>query len=82
MTTYGREHSPLDQELLTVDEFWLHPGGTKGKRAPQDLEHGVAMCGRENIRPPSHGTREAERSYIEMLYPGAREREETRSKIG
>lgn len=73
-TRFGNRHEPDDKLRLTVDHFWL-TGARLGRRAPSDLEHLVALCAIENNRPPSHKTREAERDYVEGMYPGARERE-------
>lgn len=76
-TLYGEAHHSDDRYRLELDHFWL-TGAHLGKRAPSDLEHLTALCGKENNRPPSHNTRESQREYIEALYPGARKREEQR----
>lgn len=70
-TQFGEAHRPDDKSKLELDHVHLHPGGTKGKRAPGRRENLVAMCGRLNNRPPSAEVREAERSYLLKRYPGA-----------
>lgn len=67
--TWGTPHSPLSLAKLTVDHFWLHAGGTKGKRAPSRKEHLVAMCHGANVGAPSARIRQAERDYSRLLYP-------------
>lgn len=66
---WGTPHSPLSLALLTVDHFWLHAGGTKGKRAPSHKAHLVAMCWGANVGAPSKTIRERERGYSRLLYP-------------
>lgn len=53
---------------MTVDHFWHRPGGVKGKRAPSDKYHLVAMCWALNDRGPSHELRNFERRYIAWIY--------------
>lgn len=67
---WGTPHSPRLLSKLTVDHFWLHAGGTKGKRAPDRREHMVAMCWKGNVTDsPPKRVREAERAYSRALYP-------------
>jgi hypothetical protein len=70
---WGTPHFPDDRRYLTVDHVWLTPGGKKGKRAPDRKENMVAMCHTGNVGAPSEDIRNAERSYIQDLYPGAKD---------
>jgi hypothetical protein len=65
---WGQPHSPYDQARLTVDHVWDVPGGVRGRRAPSDERHLVAMCAAANISGPSRAVREAERLYLLGLY--------------
>lgn len=69
MNQWGQPHSAYDLSQLTVDHVHLHAGGTRGKRAPDDEQHLVAMCAKGNIDGPSRAVREAEREYLRSLYP-------------
>lgn len=66
---WGTPHPCNDLSRMTVDHVHLHAGGTRGKRAPDDEQHLVAMCAEANIRGPSRIVREAEREYLRSLYP-------------
>lgn len=68
--TWGQIHPSTDLRRLTVDHVWLIPGGIRGKRAPDDEQHLVAMCARMNVEGPSREVRDAERDYLLGLYPG------------
>lgn len=65
---WGRPHLPSDQTKLTVDHVHHVEGGVRGKRAPSDLRHLVAMCAKANIDGPSRTVRQAEREYLSGLY--------------
>lgn len=65
--TYGDPHEPTDLLQLTVDHFHHHAGGTKGKRAESDPEHGTAACGDLNGNHMSALIRQGQRRYIEWL---------------
>lgn len=65
---WGDPHSPRDLLQLTVEHFW-HFGAVKGKRAPSDRYHMVAMCGGGNVGAPSAEARDAMRSYVRKQYP-------------
>ena len=76
--TFNRVHAADDLSKLTVDHVNMEPGGIRGKRAPDDEQHMVAMCGAGNIMSlPRHDpfnsgltrkVREAEREYLKGLY--------------
>lgn len=70
--TLGLAESGKCSNVQQVDHVWLVPPGVKGKRAPSDLAHLVAMCSYHNVdHPPSSGVRTAERAYLLGLYPEA-----------
>ena len=50
-----------------MDHLWHRPGGVKGKRAPDDKYHLVAMCWGHNMRV-SRELRNWERGYIAWYY--------------
>lgn len=52
----------------TVDHFWHRSGGVKGKRAPSDRLHLVAMCESLNVGGPPATLRMFEREYIARYY--------------
>lgn len=66
----GVAHDPSHQcsGKRTVDHFWHRPGGVKGKRAPSNKLHLVAMCHDLNVRVPSGNLRMFEREYIARYY--------------
>lgn len=66
---WGTAHRHDDAYRLTVDHVHLIAGGVKGKRAPSDLAHLVAMCWAGNVGAPSREVRQAERAYLRGLYP-------------
>lgn len=66
---WGVRHDPDALLLLTVDHVHLHAGGTRGKKAPDDREHLVAMCHVGNVPGPPRRIRELEREYLHRLYP-------------
>src|SRR6478609_1613821 len=55
---WGQQHSAYDLSQLTVDHVHLVPGGIRGKRAPDDEMHLVAMCAKANIDGPSREVRQ------------------------
>jgi len=64
---FGNPHRSDDRRRLTLDHVKRHLAlGIAKRHKPWWL---VAMCGYENNRPPSKKTREAERTYLAMLYP-------------
>lgn len=67
---WGDSHPPTDLRKLTLDHVHLVAGGMRGKRAPDDLQHLVAMCAQVNVSGPSREIRDAERTYLANLYPG------------
>lgn len=64
---FGQIHAATDIDMLTVDHFHRHAGGTKGKKAPSDRHHGVAMCHWLNTSAPSAVIRRGEREYMTWL---------------
>lgn len=66
-TVHDRSHRCSGKR--TIDHFWHRPQGVKGKRAPSDELHLVAMCEELNVwRTPSHDLRMFEREYIARYY--------------
>lgn len=70
-TRFGREHAASDLDLLTVDHFHRHAGGTKGRRAASSMATMASMCAWLNDHPPSADVREAERAWVTHLYGSA-----------
>ena len=66
---WGEMHSPFDLAKMTLDHVNLQ--STRGKRAPDDLQHLVAMCAEANIANPSAEVRAKQREYLAGLYPEA-----------
>ncbi|MDE2105091.1 MAG: hypothetical protein KGL39_48075 [Patescibacteria group bacterium] len=64
---WGEQHAPTDLLQLTVDHVHETPGGMKGKRAPSDTAHLVAMCWAGNVGCPSREVRQAEREYLRKV---------------
>jgi len=65
---WGGLHAANDLSKLTLDHVHDIPGGIRGKRAPSDEQHLVAMCGKGNIDGPSRYVRQAQREYLRGLY--------------
>lgn len=66
--SWGNAHKPNELGKLTLDHVHLVAGGIRGKRAPDDEQHLVAMCGKINCDGPSKEIRRAEREYLQELY--------------
>lgn len=62
---WGRQHEPDDRSRLTLDHVKVKP--RLGRKADDVADQLVAMCFRENDRPPSKATRIAERAYLDAL---------------
>ena len=65
---WGEPHSASDLARMTVDHVHDVTNGVRGRRAPSDEQHLVAMCAAENIRGPSRVMRQAQRDYLTALY--------------
>lgn len=64
---WGLPHAATELHLLTVDHVKRHARmGVRAESIPARL---VAMCWGANVGVPSREVREAERSYLAMLYP-------------
>jgi hypothetical protein len=77
---WGSPHSAYDLSKLTLDHVHLHSGGTRGKKAPDDEQHLIAMCANANIGGPSRVIRQAQRDYIRELYADVLERQPVAAK--
>lgn len=63
---YGVPHAPTDLERLSMEH--VHEGyGLMGRRAPDDLEHLVALCHRLNLQPPSKAMRLEFRLHLKRV---------------
>jgi len=65
---WGKRHAPDDLNKLTLDHVHDIAGGVRGKRAPSDERHLVAMCGEGNVHGPSRLCRQLERKYLRGKY--------------
>jgi hypothetical protein len=65
---YGAFHDATDLDRLTLDHVHDVAGGVRGKRAPSDPQHLVAVCGYLNVYGPSREMRQQQRDYLRGLY--------------
>jgi hypothetical protein len=61
-TVWGEYHDPRDLDKLTIEHVKTEP--MMGRKAPDDMEHLVSMCGYANVAVPSKATRDAIRDYL------------------
>lgn len=67
--TMGRQHSSADLERLTMEHVKDADKLMMGKKAPDDEQHLVAVCGYANIELcPRQAVRDREREYLARLY--------------
>jgi hypothetical protein len=66
-TVFGKPHRADDLAMLTLEH--VKDDLMMGKRAPDDLDHLVALCGLLNNQPPAKEQRENFRAYLDRVNP-------------